>query len=87
MREAQEQQQKYYNRGRRELTFEIGDRVLISTENMAPAQIGAPSRKLMPHRIGPYEITGKRNDNSYEVDIPSAMKMPGEFNIQYLEPY
>ena len=51
LRDAQQRQKAYADQNRREVTFEVGDRVLLSTKNI---KLKGPedSQKLMPHILG-----------------------------------
>jgi hypothetical protein len=56
--QAQERQKKYADEGRLQKEFEVGDRVYLSTDGLSLRLKGAPT-KLLPRRIGPYEILEK----------------------------
>ena len=55
--EAQDQQTKYANQKQREVTYNIGDLVMLKTDHLHPDTLAQqPSRKLRAWRIGPYKI-------------------------------
>jgi ribosomal protein L21E len=59
---------KQANKGRKMVTFELGDLVWIHI-----SKVRFPSKrksKLMPRADGPFRIIEKVNDNSYKVDLP-----------------
>ena len=48
---------KYADAKRREQTFQVGDKVLLSTKNISlDTQARRPSKKLQLRFIGPYEV-------------------------------
>lgn len=53
---------KFADRKRRELSFEVGDRVWLATKNL-PLRVG--TRKLAAIWAGPYVVTGKVGDVAY----------------------
>jgi hypothetical protein len=83
---AQKRQAHYANEHRRELRFQVGTRVLLSTENLRPAHIvGAP--KFMPKFIGPYAIKRVLSPTAYELELPPSFKVHPVFHIHLLKPY
>jgi hypothetical protein len=55
------------NRARRDLSFEVGDRVWLSTRNL-PLKIG--TRKLAAIFAGPYVITEAVGPVAYRLELP-----------------
>lgn len=82
---AQENQQFWANKHRRELTFDVGSKVLLSTENIRSGMIGAS--KFLPRFIGPYLIKRVISSTAYELDLPSTMHIHPVFHINLLKPY
>ncbi|CAA7017810.1 unnamed protein product [Microthlaspi erraticum] len=55
------------NKGRKEVIFEVGDKVWIHLrKERFPAE---RKSKLMPRIDGPFEITRRINNNSYQIDL------------------
>jgi transposase InsO family protein len=55
---AQARMREIYNRSRPEQSFDVGDKVYLSTANIDPKHTGLPSSsKLGPKWIGPYVVT------------------------------
>ena len=81
---SQQRQKKYADESRRELKFDVGDQVMLSTAHLNNAD-RAP--KLSPKYIGPFTITQVVNDNAYKLNLPSNMKVHSTFNISQLKPY
>ena len=71
MERAQERQRKQANRQRRDVDFEVGDLVWVTTKNW---KTDRPSRKLGHQTAGPYRILEKVG-NSYKVDLLVSVKV------------
>lgn len=86
--EAQDKQKAQADRSRRPATFEVGDKVLLSTEHISvAAHNNRPSRKLEPKAIGPFPIVAKHHDNAFELALPPHMKQYPVFNADRLRLY
>jgi RNase H-like domain found in reverse transcriptase/Reverse transcriptase (RNA-dependent DNA polymerase)/Integrase zinc binding domain len=56
-----------------ETPFAVGDKVYLSTENIALPK--GRARKLMPKFIGPYKVTKSHpNESRYTLDLPAELK-------------
>lgn len=84
LQEAQARQEKYANVNRREFTFKLGDKVMLSTTNLKKWD-RAP--KLLPKFIGPYKIIKVISDVAYELELPKNMKIHNSFHISKLKLY
>ena len=85
---AQQQQTKYANEYRREESFEIGEKVLLSGTHITLAsQSTRPSRKLIGKFIGPYKILDKISSVSYKLELPNTMKIHPVFHVSLLRRY
>jgi len=85
IRKAQERQRKYADQHRRDVTLSVGDRVLLSTDNLRHRMSGAP--KLLERFIGPYPVKRVISSTAYELDLPNSMRMHPVFHIHLLRPY
>lgn len=88
--ESRVMQTHHANKRRREEDpLKVGDRVYLSTENLALPQRRA--RKLMPKFIGPYRITkGNPAESRYTLDLPNELKarrIHPTFHISRLRPF
>ena len=82
---AQQRQKKYADEKRRAVTFQVGDRVMLSTAHLNN-QDRAP--KLSPKYIGPFTITRVINNNAYVLDLPMSMsRVHNTFNVSQLKLY
>lgn len=86
IQKAQTRQITYADEHRRDFSFEVGDRVLLSTANLRSSIIvGAP--KLLPKFIGPYTIKKIISRNAYELELPNTIHIHPVFHIHLLKPY
>jgi hypothetical protein len=83
---AQNRQKQYADQHRRELTFQTGDQVYLSTAHIAlPARTQV--RKLAPKYTGPFTITHQISDLAYKLELPDHMRIHPVFHISQLKPY
>jgi hypothetical protein len=98
---AQQRQKRNADRRRLELTFAIGDLVLLNSKNVKFKHEG--KRKLLPKWLGPFEIIGhsaehrrpdKNNGNtyvqppvSYRLQLPATLKIHNVFHASLLKKY
>jgi hypothetical protein len=82
--EAQQRQKHYADQHRREITFKVGDKVMLSTQNLSSLD-KAP--KLLPRYIGPYSVRKIISPVAYELDLPGNMKIHPTFHVSKLKPY
>ena len=82
MKEAQEWQSTTYDRNRsKELEFNLGNKVYLSTKNLVTDK-GA--KKLSDLRTGPFEVIKKVGDGAYKLKLPSHVKVNPVFNVALL---
>ena len=75
------QQEKMH---RREIQFDIGDQVLLSTRYI---RFGNSPRKLQRRFVGSFEIIHKISSVAYELQLPEKWKMHPVFHISLLKPW
>ena len=86
--EAQDKQKKYADPHRQDITFQVGDKVLLSTKNIqVDVQKYRPSRKFLPRFIGPFEIIQVVSPTSYKLALPDTMKIHPVFHVSLLKAY
>lgn len=82
---AQQRQARNADRHRRDASFGVGDRVLLSTDGLELRDAGD---KLCPRFIGPFNVTAIVNPNAYTLALPPRLKaLHPTFNISKLKPY
>src|SRR3954463_12436004 len=85
---AKANQEQFANKKRRDLTFSVGNQVLLSTKNIDLAsQANRPSRKLKHRFIGPYTVTQQISPVAYKLDLPTTLKIHPVFHVSLLKPY
>jgi hypothetical protein len=84
LQQAQQRQKHYADQHRRDIQFVVGDKVMLSTNNLSSLN-KAP--KLLPKYIGPYSIKRVISSVAYELDLPSNMKIHPTFHVSKLKSY
>ena len=79
--QAQQRQAHFANQHRKEVELEVGDKVFLSTRDLA-LRFRAP--KLDPKFIGPYEVVKRVGRVSYELALPDTMRIHNVFHISKL---
>jgi hypothetical protein len=86
---AQQRQKRYYDQGHREVSFKIGEEVLLNSKNIhMRTQKGRRSTpKLLPKWIGPFKVVQLVGAVSYKLELPPTMKVHPVFHVSLLKPY
>jgi len=83
--EAQQRQSKYANEHRADVSFAVGDRVMLSTRNL---RLKNRAPKLDAKHIGPYTVTECIGKVAYRIELPvSLQKMHDVFHVSVLHKY
>ena len=81
---AQQRQVAFADKRRREQTFNVGDKVWLSTKNLRlPA---GQTRKLSLLRIGPYRVSQVISSVAYRLQLPRHLKIHPVFHTSLLSP-
>jgi len=86
IRAAQVRQSRYVDQHRRDVTFNVGDRVLLSTEHLQLKGAGR-TPKLTYKYLGPFRVRRVVGANAYELDLPSTLGIHPVLNVSRLKPY
>jgi transposase InsO family protein len=81
---ATQRQAQYANSKRRDVQFEEGDWVLLSSKNLRFKQ-GSP--KLLPRWVGPFQVAKRVGTQAYELILPARWKIHDVFHVSVLERY
>jgi hypothetical protein len=84
---AQQRQAHHADKHRREVRFEIGDEVLLSTAHLKLIDGSDRTAKFTYKYIGPFKIKRVVNDNAYELDLPSQLRIHPVLNVSRLKAY
>jgi hypothetical protein len=85
---AQQRQSHYADQHRRDVTFKIGDRVLLSTDHITlTGRHSKLTPKFLFKFIGPFKIIRVANPNAYELELPPTWSIHPVFNISRLKVY
>jgi hypothetical protein len=88
LNEAQQRQARYADTKRREQSFQVGDKVLLSTKNISlDTQARRPSKKLQPRFIGPYEVIDIISPVTYKLQLPANLSIHPVFHVSLLKAY
>jgi hypothetical protein len=85
---AQERQKKYADMNRRELSFNVGDYVWVSTSNLRKPD--DTSSKLKHKYAGPYRVLEKIGDVTYKLQLPDVQltrKVHPVYHVSKLRKY
>ena len=69
LRRAQDRQKEYADRRRRDVEFQVGDEVLLSTKTLSVRVAARGSQKLGPLYCGPFRILEKYTA-AYRLELP-----------------
>ena len=71
MKQAQNSMKRFADRHRKEVSYQVGDRVFLSSRNIVTSR---PSKKLEDKMLGPYTIL-RKVDESYELELPESLRV------------
>jgi hypothetical protein len=82
---AQQRDKVYADKKRKDVLYNVGDQVLLSTKNLRLKASG--SRKLLPRYIGPFPITKVVNKAAYELHLPQQLRCHNVFHVSLLQKF
>lgn len=85
LHEAQTRQAIQANKHRRNVTFQVGDKVRLSTTNLKlPSTM---TKKLAPRYIGPFRVEKVINPVAYKLKLPKSLRIHPVFHVSLLQPW
>ena len=77
----QSRQEYYANKRRREVEFEVGEKVWVSTEYMQLAGVSKFQKKF----LGPFTIVKRIGKVAYQLNLPDFMRRHSVFHVSLLQ--
>ena len=88
LKTARDRQKSYANKHRRDLQFEVGDRVFLKVSPWKGVLRFGRREKLRPKYIGPYETISRVGPVAYRLDLPPELsKVHNVFHVSMLRKY
>ncbi|XP_071917014.1 uncharacterized protein [Coffea arabica] len=85
---AQSRQKSYADTRRKNLEFEIGDKVFLRVKPLKGGVISKKEKKLKPRYVGPFEILKRVGNVAYQLKLPASMaKVHDVFHVSILRKY
>jgi Chromo (CHRromatin Organisation MOdifier) domain len=85
---AKANQEKYANQSRRDVSFAVGDQVLLSSSHIhLTSQAQCPLKKLQTRFIGPYPVITKVSPVAYKLELPPSLNIHPVFHVSLLHAY
>ena len=87
LKQAQDRQKAYADTKRRDVSFQVGDKVLLSTRNIQLKKNKDMVRKLMPKWVGPFPVSKLVGKVAAELELPPNLRIHPVFHVSLLKPY
>ena len=84
---AQQRQRRYADERRREQSFAVHQRVMLSTKNLSLAGKSFGTKKLLPLWIGTYQVDELVGPAACRVKLPAWLKVHDVFHVSLLKDY
>ena len=69
---AQSRQKSYADSKRKEIVYEVGDRVYLRVSPLRVKSFGVKG-KLAPHFVGPYKVLDHMGEVAYKLELPEGL--------------
>ncbi|XP_071924879.1 uncharacterized protein [Coffea arabica] len=85
---AQSRQKSYADTRRKDLQFEVGDKVFLRVKPLKGGVVSKKGKKLKPSYVGPFEILKRIGKVAYQLRLPSSKaKVHNVFHVSMLKKY
>ena len=85
---AQDRQKSYADKRRKDLEFQVGDKVFLRISPWKGIIRFGKRGKLSPRFIGPYEVIGKVGEVAYRLELPAELsRIHNVFHVSMLRKY
>lgn len=85
LQRAKDRTKSRVDASRRDVAFQVGDKVLLSSQHLQFKQPGP--RKLMPRFVGPFEVVATVGPVAYKLALPPTMRCHNVFHVSMLAAY
>ncbi|NCU37062.1 hypothetical protein EOM75_13760, partial [Candidatus Falkowbacteria bacterium] len=84
--DARNRMKQYADKKRRDISFQVGQQVLISTVNISLKNPG--TKKLLPKWMGPFPVTKLVGPVAVQVELPATLhRLHNVFHVSLVKPY
>ena len=85
---AQSRQKSYADSRRKDLEFEVGDKVFLRITPLKANLMSGKGKKLQPRYVGPYPILQRIGKVAYKLELPNSLsRIHNVFHVSYLKKY
>lgn len=85
--QAQDRQKAYADTKRRDVSFAVGQLVLLSTKNIKLKKTADMVRKLMPKWVGPFRVLEHVGPVAVRLELPAHLKIHPVFHVSLVKEY
>ena len=85
--QAQARQEAFANRKRREVTFAVGDKVLLSAKALSLASDRTGTPKLRDRYVGPFAVVRRVGPVAYQLRLPPHVRTHPVFHVSKLRAF
>jgi hypothetical protein len=85
LQQAQDRMSIQANKKRRDVTYKVGDEVMLSTRNIRLKAVGTP--KLLPRYVGPFNVTQVISKTAVKLELPALWRVHNVFHVCLIKPY